>query len=91
MRKIIITGILCFVIAGIFFSACFYPKAGIVINVDYDTDTVTAEDCNGELWEFSPTSDWEEGDIVAMIMFDHFTPEIYDDIIVNNRYCGYIK
>lgn len=91
MKKIIVTCIVCFLIAGIFFSSCVYPKAGIVIEVNYETDTVTVEDCNGDLWEFGDTSDWEEGDIVAMIMFDCFSKEIYDDIIVSNRYCGYIK
>ena len=40
---------------------------------------------------FKGIEDWAEGDIVSAIMSDNCTPEsIYDDIVVQTRYCGWV-
>lgn len=73
-------------------SVVFYPKSCVVVNVDYNTDTVTIEDSVGLLWDFQGCDDWQEEDIVALIMFNNFTTlGIYDDMIVRTRYCGTIN
>lgn len=66
-----------------------YPTCGIVVEVDRENDLVMVEDFNGNLWEFEGCEDWLEGDVCSMIMSDKTTPEIYDDVIIQVRYCGY--
>ena len=63
----------------------YYPMAGVVVDVNYDTDIVTI-DSHSNLWEFKGTEDWCPGDIAACIMSDNGTRTIYDDIIVDVRY-----
>ena len=65
----------------------YYPMAGVVVDVNYDTDIVTI-DSHSNLWEFKGTEDWCPGDIAACIMSDNGTRTIYDDIIVDVRYQG---
>ena len=66
-----------------------YPACGEVVEVNRENGKVVVEDFNGNLWAFEGTEDWMEGDICAMIMSDEATPEIYDDVIIQVRYCGY--
>ena len=68
-----------------------YPTSGIVTEVNYDTDLVTVEVRNGNMFQFYGAEDWVEGDIAAMIMNDLGTPEVYDDEIISVRYVGYAK
>ena len=68
-----------------------YPLCGVVVAIDKETDTITIEDGNGNLWEFSEAEDWMIGDTAAMVMNDNGTPDsIYDDTIDSIRYCGQI-
>lgn len=68
-----------------------YAKSTVVVDVNYNTDVVTVEDFNGFTWQFDGCEDWAEGDICAMVMSDNNTPEtIFDDIIINTNYCGYV-
>ena len=67
-----------------------YPTCGTVVEIDSKTNLVTIEDFNGNLWVFEGCEDWMEGDICVMIMSDEGTPEtIYDDVIIQIRYCGW--
>ena len=67
-----------------------YPACGEVVEINRENGKVVVEDFNGNLWAFEGTEDWMEGDICAMIMSDEGTPEtIYDDVIIQARYCGY--
>lgn len=66
-----------------------YPTCGTVVEINKENDEVVVEDFNGNLWAFEGCEDWAEGDICAMIMSDEGTSEIYDDTIVQVRYCGY--
>ena len=70
-------------------SAKEYPTCATVVELDRENDEVVVEDFNGNLWAFDGCEDWAEGDICAMIMNDEGTSEIYDDTIVQVRYCGY--
>ncbi len=69
-----------------------YPTSMIVTEIDYENDLVTIVDFNGNAFQFFGCEDWCENDICAVIMDDNGTPEtIYDDIITQVRYCGYIQ
>ena len=64
----------------------FYPRAGIITSIDYETNSYVIEDMAGLTWCMSEPEDLWVGDQVAMLMWNHGTPEtIYDDIIVNVR------
>ena len=69
-----------------------YPTSMIVTEIDYENDLVTIVDFTGNAFQFFGCEDWCENDICAVIMDDNGTPEtIYDDIITQVRYCGYIQ
>ena len=69
-----------------------YPTSMIVIKVDYENDLVTIADFEGRTYQFYGCEDWYENDICAVIMNDNGTSEtVYDDIILQTRYCGYVK
>ena len=63
-----------------------YPSAGTVADVDREADIVTWVDGAGEEWTITECDDWEIGDGIATIMWDHGTEYIYDDVIVDYRY-----
>lgn len=68
-----------------------YPASMIVTHVNYEEDTVTIEDFNGQCWVFYGAEDWIVNDICACIMNDMGTDVIYDDEIVETRYCGWVE
>lgn len=69
----------------------YYALTTVVEKVDREKDTVTCMDFNGNLWEFYGAEDWQKDDIASLLMYDNNTPEtIYDDIIVNVRYDGWM-
>ena len=68
-----------------------YPTCGVVSELNEANDLVIFTDFNGNEWSFKGIEDWAEGDIVSAIMSDNCTPEsIYDDIVVQTRYCGWV-
>lgn len=66
----------------------YYPLTTIVTTINEDYDTVSVEDSNGFIWQFSGVEDWGEGDICSIIMDSKGTNTILDDEIVKTRYCG---
>lgn len=69
-----------------------YPKTTVCLAVNHQTDTVTVADCNGTEWKFSGCQDFEEGDLIALIMNDNGTQNyIWDDTVVTARYSGGTK
>lgn len=89
--------LLCLIIAGaLIFSAVpasaleYYALAGKVIQIDYSTDEVFFMDGVGFIWSFFGIEDWSIGDIVACVMCDNNTEDIFDDIIISVRYNGQI-
>ena len=98
MKKIIVVlfvvVIASMVLAGFVFDKPheIYPTSMIVTEIDYENDLVTIVDFNGNAFQFFGCEDWCENDICAVSMDDNGTPEtIYDDIISQVRYCGYIQ
>ena len=68
-----------------------YPRTAVVTEINRDTNTITVTDNVGYMWQFTETDDWENGDIVSMIMHDNGTDVITDDSIVSVRYHGSIN
>lgn len=66
----------------------YYPAAAVVFEIDRESDTVFAEDYNGNVWAFYGAEDWVCGDVVSLMMCDMGTQTIYDDEIVSVRYAG---
>jgi len=66
-----------------------YPACGQIISIE--ENLVIVEDLSGNAWTFCGSEDWAIGDIVAMIMDNMNTSTIYDDEIVDIRYCGYLE
>lgn len=77
MKKLLLTLIL---------STGIYSNAGVVTDINLETDTVTATDFNGHEWQFTDVSDWEIGDGISMVMYSNGTKGIEDDIILRTRY-----
>lgn len=67
-----------------------YPLSTTVTDVNYNTDTVTCTDFNGNKWEFKGCEDWQKGDIASLIMNDNDTEIIYDDDIIKAEYNGWV-
>lgn len=65
-----------------------YSQTYIITNVDYNSDIVEIQDCNGFTYEFYGTEDYCEGDLVSCIMWTNNTNEIFDDEIISVRYSG---
>lgn len=66
-----------------------YPKTTVCLAVNRQTDVVTVADCNGTEWTFTGCQDFEEGDLIALIMSNNGTPDnIWDDTVVTARYSG---
>ncbi len=66
-----------------------YPKAMVVTELNYETDTVTLVDASGFIWQMYGIDDWCIGDYAAIIMSDNNTKEIFDDKIIEARYAGF--
>lgn len=67
-----------------------YPTAVRIVEIA-DNDLITGEDANGEQWQFyGSTDDYYAGDIIGLIMSDSGTPDnIYDDVVIADRYTGF--
>lgn len=69
-----------------------YPASMIVTEIDYENDLVTITDFCGQMYSFYGCDDWAINDICAVIMDNYGTPDnIQDDIILQVKYCGWIK
>lgn len=68
-----------------------YPSYATVVDLDVESDIVSAEDNNGFVWDFYGVEDYDIGDGVALVMYDNGTVSIFDDVIVDARYVGSTK
>ena len=68
----------------------YYALATMVCAIDRDTDVVTCEDYNGNLWEFYGVEDWQVGDNANLLMDTMDTERIYDDEICGATYGGWV-
>jgi len=69
-------------------SSNFYPTCGTVVEVNLKEDYILIKDFSNNLWMMSDCEDWAVNDLIAMIMYDNNTSIIYDDIIIDAKYCG---
>lgn len=67
-----------------------YPETAIVQEANTETDIVTVETLNGNLFQFYGVEDYQAGDVVSMIMDSNKTETVSDDIILSVKYSGYI-
>lgn len=88
--KRIIVNVLCvaFIVGFCFmaFLSSLYPLTTKVIELDMTNDIVVVEDSNGFTWEFIGCEDWSIDDCCTLLMWSHFTPSIYNDVIISTRY-----
>ena len=66
----------------------YYAKSGIITLVDRTEDRVCFTDHQRLYWEFESADDWKVNDLVACIMSNNGTENIYDDIVINVKYEG---
>ena len=67
----------------------FYPSTAIVVKVNHKTDTVTVRDACGRTWQFYGCEDWHKGDVASILLYDHGTARVKDDMIVMARYSNF--
>ncbi len=67
-----------------------YALTTVVVSLDYDADVVECMDFNGNVWAFDGVEDWSLFDVCSMTMDDMDTSIIYDDVIINCRYDGWL-
>lgn len=68
----------------------FYTRTGLVVDLDYDTDTVTVVDGADLVWQFTGCEDYCVGDLVEILMQKSGNPEnIFDDVIYSTCYAGF--
>jgi len=99
ITAIVLTAIICATAILVGFAAPigndkanhFYSATAIVDSLDTNNDVVTCVDYNGNIWTFYGVEDWQEGDIVSLLMNDMGTATIYDDEIVKTYYSGTVK
>ncbi len=92
----ILTAMLGFILGFVFAIAIIhigqapreYPMAGLVTEIDRESDTVVITEHNGNQWAFHGVEDYDIGDLVACVMSNNGTVYVEDDIILNVRYCG---
>ncbi len=90
MKKLIaIALVLTALCATLTATAEIYPETAKVVEVDYDTDTVTVETFTGFLFAFEGCEDWMVGDCASLIMEDNGTELVYDDEIIMAQYGGW--
>lgn len=60
----------------------FYPVRGIIAEINRTEDIVYFVDPTGNEWGFYGVGNWQENDMVVVIMDDNGTENIYDDQII---------
>ena len=78
LKSIAVVFIFCAVLSILSIIETTYTRKAIVIKVK--NNIVTVEDESGNLWQFL-ADDFEKGESVKLIMDDHHTLAIEDDII----------
>lgn len=68
----------------------YYALVGVVVELDARENIVYIEDFNDNIWCFEGCEDWAIGDIAGMVMDTMGTESIYDDVIVNVTYNGWL-
>ena len=64
-----------------------YPATMLIDSVENDVVSMSTE--TGHVYAYAGASDEEAGEIMSVLMFDSFTPNVTDDRIVQVRYSGF--
>lgn len=86
--------LLCILWCVVCFSTtvCAAEYPGLLRIVEVEDYVITGEDANGFTWRFiNASEDWMVNDLCAVIYEDNDTPIIFDDIIKQTRYVGYVE
>lgn len=59
-----------------------YPLVAFVTEINTNENLISVTDSSGQIWQFSDSSNWRNGDVCSMIMNDNGTENIFDDEIV---------
>ena len=87
MKKILAIILILLFVAGSA-EADLYYRFGNVVDLEWDSDCVTADDGMGNLWEFYGCDYFFFDDLIVMLNDDNNTPDyIYDDMVVNAYSC----
>lgn len=65
-----------------------YSRVAMVTSVEDNLVTVAC--ANGNAYSFFG-DDWTRGDFCALTMFDNFTENVSDDVVISARYGGYME
>lgn len=68
-----------------------YPDVGVITEIDEEQDLVYITSLDGNMWVYEGIEDLMIGDILAIIFDTMGTKCIYDDQIIQIKYCGYIE
>ena len=83
MKKLIVLWLILICVATTA-EAKLYYRFGNIIDLEWDTDIVSADDGMGNIWEFDGCDYFFVDDLILMIMEDNDTPDyIYDDKVIN--------
>lgn len=67
----------------------YYSLTTKIVSIDRKTDFIICKDCNGNLWTFYGSEDWEINDCASLLMNTQGTKEIFDDTIEAAKYCSW--
>ena len=68
------------------YNGIIYPDAMTITEIS--GDIVTIETATGNRFQFYGAEDYDEGDLVAVLMYSKGTEKVTDDIIIRVRYAG---
>lgn len=68
-----------------------YAQTGIITEINRHSDFVTVTVANGNKFSFYGAMDYEEGDFCSMVMDSCGTEYVYDDIVIDTKYDGYLQ
>lgn len=68
-----------------------YPQTFIITDINEKTDIVTISTCTGIEYQFTGINDYINGDFVSCVMYNNFSENINDDIILSHKYSGYME
>ena len=68
-----------------------YAQTGIITEINRYSDFVTVTVANGNQFSFYGASDYEEGDFCSMVMDSCGTEIVYDDVVIDTKYDGYLQ
>ena len=68
-----------------------YAQTGIITEINRKSDFVTVTVANGNKFSFYGASDYQKGDFCSMVMDSCGTEYVYDDIVIDTKYDGYLE